>query len=180
MSSLRRRRTDGSDVPEKVEDLFRTRERELVQYATRLIGPAAAEDIAAQAFEIAVRRLPSNHPHPVGWLYRTVQNLCRAESRRLSREGSNRGDSDTPQSSGGVDSDALLIRDLIAKLPRGQREVVRLVYWDGLPASDVAVVLRCSESAVWKRLSRARASLKTAWLDEPERDHARGEVSNVS
>jgi RNA polymerase sigma-70 factor (ECF subfamily) len=66
------------------------------------------------------------------------------------------------------DGNALETLDrLLGRLPHAQREILRLAYWDGLTAAQISVVLGCSEQAVWKRISRAKAALRAAWPTDP-------------
>lgn len=52
------------------------------------------------------------------------------------------------------------VRSLIALLPVLDREIVRLVYWDGFTQEEVATILGKPATAVRARLSRARKSLR--------------------
>lgn len=51
--------------------------------------------------------------------------------------------------------------DALARLSRGDREVLLLSAWEGLAADEAAVMLGISPSAYRKRLSRARRRLET-------------------
>ncbi|GIK76723.1 MAG: sigma-70 family RNA polymerase sigma factor [Acidobacteria bacterium] len=51
------------------------------------------------------------------------------------------------------------IREAFSGLPERQREVLRLVAWDGLNTAEAAAILGCSEAAFRVRLHRARVSL---------------------
>lgn len=52
------------------------------------------------------------------------------------------------------------VRALIRCLPEVDREIVRLVYWDGFTQEEVAVILGKPATAVRARLSRARKVLR--------------------
>lgn len=52
------------------------------------------------------------------------------------------------------------VRALIRCLPEVDREIVRLVYWDGFTQEEVAVILGKQATAVRARLSRARKVLR--------------------
>lgn len=152
------------------EELFRSHHSDIARFVVRMVGAAAADDIVSATFELALHKLPERHAHPVGWLFRTADNLCRAEMRRQVRE--NRAIRDAGVIAGGDadhdDVDVLL--RLLAALPAAQRDVLQLTYWDRLSAADVGVVLGCSERAVWKRISRAKAALRAAWPAPDDRD----------
>lgn len=149
------------------EALYRAQHEAVHRFVTRRLSGPGVDDIVASTFELAWRKLPDDHPQPVGWLIRTAGNLVKTELRRQAREQRAFRDADltdAPQD----DRDALETLDrLLAQLPHAQREVLRLAYWDGLTAAQVAVVLGCSERAAWKRISRARAALRAAWPTDP-------------
>jgi RNA polymerase sigma-70 factor (ECF subfamily) len=52
------------------------------------------------------------------------------------------------------------------RLPKGEREVLELVAYDGLSPSEVAVVLELTPNAARLRLSRARKRMRS-WLEDP-------------
>ena len=64
-------------------------------------------------------------------------------------------------------------RDLfnaVMELPKKERTVVHLFYYEDLPVKDIAAMLKIKESAVKTRLSRARNKLKERlgddWINE--------------
>ncbi|WP_137845145.1 RNA polymerase sigma factor [Microbacterium sp. 2FI] len=126
---------------DRFEELFRSQHGDVRRYVVRLVGSAPADDIVASTFELALLKLPHRHAHPVGWLFRTAHNLCRAEVRRQVRENRAVRDAvviaDTDADDYAID---VLLR-LLAALPAAQREVLQLTYWDRLSAADVGVVL---------------------------------------
>lgn len=61
-------------------------------------------------------------------------------------------------------------------LPKGEREVLELVAYDGLAPSEAALVLGVTPNAARLRLSRARKRMRESL---GERDHV-GSVSNLS
>lgn len=142
--------------------LFRENQSDLVRYARRLAGDSA-EDLVSSAFEVAVRKMPSRHPHPVGWLFRTVKYLALAEMRRREHERVVQRDHAVIHAAADDHTDEGHLRSLINQLSSPDQEVIQLTYWDELPAAEVSVILGCSEAAVWKRLSRAKARLRKAW-----------------
>lgn len=151
------------------EELFRSHHSDLRRFVVRRAGSAAADDIVASTFELALGKLPSHHPHPVGWLFRTADNLCRADVRRQARE--HRAVRDAVVFAARDDDDDVdVLLGLLATLPPAQQEVLQLTYWDRLSAADVGMVLGCSERAVWKRISRAKAALRAAWPAPEDRD----------
>ncbi len=53
------------------------------------------------------------------------------------------------------------------RLPKGEREVLELVAYDGLSPSEAAVVLDLTPNAARLRLSRARKRMRI-WLEQPQ------------
>lgn len=144
------------------EALYRAQYAAVRRFAARRLGGADGDDIVAATFELAYRKLSDRHPHPVGWLFRTAGNLVKAELRRQSRERRATQDA-AVLGDAGEDPDLGILRSILDTLSPVHRDVLALTYWDGLAAADVAVVLGCSEQAVWKRISRAREEIRRAW-----------------
>lgn len=158
-----------------VDMLFRTHHDALLRFVHRQIGEGA-DDIVSATFVLAHTDLPARHPEPVGWLFRTARNLALAELRRSRRELMAARDAFTlTDTSSDALSDIEIARVLIGRPPDGHREVLQLTYWDRLTAAQAGVVLGCSERAVWKRISRAKAALRVAWV----RAHAADDWESV-
>lgn len=148
------------------EALYRAHYGAVHRFVTRRLSGPNVDDIVASTFELAYRKLRDDHPQPVGWLIRTADNLVKADLRRQVREQRALRDAEVvraPQEERG-DLDRLEL--LMERMPRPHREVLQLTYWDGLSAAQAAIVLGCSEQAVRKRVSRARAALRSEWGTE--------------
>ena len=52
------------------------------------------------------------------------------------------------------------LSQIVGELPEKYRSVIILYYYDQLPIKDITIILKLSESAVKKRLERARNMLK--------------------
>lgn len=127
-----------------------------------------AQDVAADVFAVAWRRrddIPDGFERAwlLGVARRVQANRWRGERRwrallgRLAGTTSQRGDDVAVV----ADTDPGLAAAL-SVLPARDREVLRLVAWDGLTHAEAGVVLGCSESAVSSRVSRARTRLQRA------------------
>jgi RNA polymerase sigma-70 factor (ECF subfamily) len=123
-----------------------------------------ADDVLAETFAIAWRRRDQMPEPALPWLFgithRVIANRRRSAKRRarlFNRLAATRIDL------GRDPADILAERSEIgrafARLSDSQREVLRLVAWEGLSASDAAKVLGCSPAAFRVRVHRARSEL---------------------
>ena len=138
---------------------------ELRRYVIRRIeDPGAADDVLAETFAIAWRRREQMPEHALPYLFgichRVIANRRRSAKRRsrlFNRLAATRVDL------GRDPAEILAERSEIARafsqLSDSQREVLRLVAWEGLSAADAAKVLGCSSAAFRVRLHRARSEL---------------------
>lgn len=152
----------------RFEALYRENYAGVLRFVNRRLGGTGGEDVTASTFELALRKLPDRHPHPVGWLFRAADNLVKADLRRRERERLAVRDAEVLGPPAADDPDVGILLDILSSLPRGHRDVLQLTYWDGLAAADVGVALGCSEQAVWKRISRAKAAVRAAWPAETD------------
>ena len=147
-------------------DLFQEHWTAVHAYARRRTSSLAdAHDVAAETFTVAWRRfadVPREHALP--WLYRTASNVLANQTRsgrrrdRLSlRVVQARPVTDTSFEDALVEDGALV--DAFGALSDDQRELLRLVAWEGLTNPEIAEVLGTTTNAVALRVSRARARL---------------------
>jgi RNA polymerase sigma factor (sigma-70 family) len=151
----------------RFEGCFRDNYAAVLAFASRrLPDRATAEDAAAETFAVAWRRRDLIPEEPLPWLYgialRVVANQRRSGRRRrrlgdrLEHEAGLREAAPEPV-------DALHRRDAFSRafqrLSEDEREVLRLVAWDGLDTREAASVLGCSAVAFRVRLHRARRRL---------------------
>lgn len=125
--------------------------------------PDEVDEIAAEVFTIAWRKLRPHSPMGLAWLLRTADNKLKDAARRhRSREQAlvalTRG---MREDTGDLHPlEALALREAMTSLSARERQVVVLTYWDELSAGETAAVLRCSPASVWTTLTRARAKLR--------------------
>ncbi|GAB3981827.1 RNA polymerase sigma factor [Actinoallomurus acanthiterrae] len=156
------------DDESRFRALFNSAYPALHRYAANrgLSGPDG-DDLVAGTLEIAWRRIdevPRDDPLP--WLYAVARNLMRNQHRRESRRATilsrfRSSLAQRPEASNGdpgvLHPDA--VRTALASLREDDREVLRLVAWDGLTPAQAAVVMGCSAVAARSRLHRARNRL---------------------
>jgi RNA polymerase sigma-70 factor (ECF subfamily) len=163
---------DAGEAPADAERLrfercFREHYVTVMAFALRrTAGREAAEDAAAETFSVAWRRRDLIPEEPLPWLYgialRVLANQRRSSERRrrlgdrLEHEANAREVAAEPAA--GIDRrDAF--SSAFGRLREDEREVLRLIAWDGLNTREAASALGCSAAAFRVRLHRARRRL---------------------
>ncbi|CAB4785038.1 MAG: hypothetical protein F2735_00065 [Actinobacteria bacterium] len=144
------------------DQLWRSHAADLIRFATVLVGPADAHDVAVEAFLRASAVLAGGAvADPRAYLMRAVVNhandLRRSRERRWRRDLAAVG----PSSTAGPDS-FLDVRHAVSSLSLAQRTVVYFVYWEDLSESGVAALLQVAPGTVRRHLVRARTHLRKA------------------
>jgi RNA polymerase sigma factor (sigma-70 family) len=154
------------------EAFYRERQARLVRACALVtLDPAAAEDVAAEAFARLWARWGGieDEDHAGGYVYKTAMRLCARRARRLHREALGVGDPPDRDQLGPVLVRLDVFRALQA-LPLRQRQAVVLRDWAGYETDRVAAMLGTRESTVRVHLARGRASLRNALkVEEGER-----------
>jgi len=131
-------------------------------YVRRRAPEAVVEDVVADTFVVCLRRIDEVPEPPLPWLYGVARRTLANERRRRER-------AITPQTEIAYEpeppGDAVLAA-AFAALSDGDREVLRLVAWEGLSLRDAALVLGCSAVACRVRFYRAKTRL-AALLEAP-------------
>jgi RNA polymerase sigma-70 factor, ECF subfamily len=144
------------------------------RYAWRR-DPQVADDVVAETFLIAWRRLDSVPDEERPWLIGVARNVRlnirrgavrqEALSERLFQEHPQ------PTQPGSVESHAgEAVKTALSLLPEADREVLLLTAWDDLDRGQIARALGCSKPTVSVRLHRARRRLSTALASLTEDD----------
>jgi RNA polymerase sigma-70 factor (ECF subfamily) len=154
----------GRDT-ERLAALFEAYQRQVLAYALRRAASVVdAEDVTAETFTIAWRRIAAVPPEPLPWLYgvarRVLANQRRGNDRRLRLAGRIGDDVPTPARLG-EDADTPAVTAL-ACLRADDQEVLRLVAWEDLGNNQIAKVLGITPNAVAIRLHRARRRFAVA------------------
>lgn len=163
--------TGGLERQRELALLFEHHHGDVWRYLARRAGASAADDLAAEVFAIAWRRLdtlPEGRARP--WLFVTARNLLhthyRDRGRTFASEHLEPAAEDDHADMVGSQADALAV---LAQLSERDAEVLRLVAWEGLEGAEVAVALGCSRAAAAVRLHRARRRLEHLLDPAPER-----------
>lgn len=155
-----------ADPEERFEALYWAHHQEMLAFIRRRtytgdtdIGDA--EDIVAEAFVVAWRRL-GDVPDPArGWLFAVARNILRNHQRSQRRSMALRlklTDEQplaTPDPASAIAGRADLVRAW-NRLTTNEREVIALTAWDELSQDEAATVLGCTKTTYAVRLHRAR------------------------
>jgi RNA polymerase sigma-70 factor, ECF subfamily len=143
------------------EQLFADHLRTVSAYVRRRATAEEADDVVAETFLVAWRRLEDVPPEPKGWLLavarRVLANQRRATARRAALLATAAATISPPADAGEGDAPALRA---LARLSERDRDLLLLAAWDGLTADEIAAVVGCSRVAAKVRLHRARRRLQ--------------------
>ena len=134
-------------------------------------NPALADDLVQDALTKALKNSSQlRDPKTLkAWLYRILSNCWRDHFRRsrdtLDVDDVVLTDKDTPDSCHDRQQIINQVRNAIAYLPMGQRQVITLVDLEGCSYIEVAQILEVPIGTVMSRLSRARKALKQRLLE---------------
>lgn len=151
----------------------------VLSYGLRRTDGESAREMAAETFTIAWRRRGHLPEPPLPWLLATARRVLANEFRRGSRsrrllarlrDGSTTGgpgvtSTSTPDHALAVTESSALSAAL-GRLTPADREILRLVAWEGLSPGELATAVDCSPGAAKVRLHRARARLRAVLDDE--------------
>jgi len=130
-------------------------------YAARRAGADAADEIAAETFALAWRRLEQIPSEPLPWLYGVARNIFArhrsAHARELNTQVALRFERPAIDEHGESWPE---LWDAWEELKSGDREVLALVAWEELTVRDAAAALGCAPAVFSVRLHRARRRLE--------------------
>ena len=134
----------------------------LVGMCTLLLKDAhLAQDVTQETFIRAWRKGRLRQETEKAWLTRVAVNLCRDEyrsrwfrhvERRITPEELSIP-ADAPEEEGGL-------LDRVTLLPRKEREVIVMHYWNDMSPEEIAKTLSIDRATVFRRLQRGRKRLK--------------------
>jgi RNA polymerase sigma-70 factor (ECF subfamily) len=147
---------------ERMDALFRRHYREVAAYVRRRADPDLVEDVVAETFLVAWRRLDEVPVEARPWLFgvarRTLATQRRSRARRvslLSKLEDAHGPSersDQPPEFG--------VAGALRRLSEKDREAITLVAWEGLSPNEAAFAVDQSAVAFRVRLHRAKRRLR--------------------
>ena len=128
--------------------------------------PDSSDDVVAETFLVAWRRLDEVPNEAAPWLFGVARNvrlnLLRGDRRREALADRLRL---APAVHAEPTGERAALSAALAALSESDREVILLAAWEGLDHGEIAGVLGCSRTAARVRLHRARRRLAAALAD---------------
>ena len=150
-------RNADSALSADVAGLYRTYAPWVTAFLARRFGAEIAEDLAQETF-LRLARTPIDWRSPKSLLARIALNVAQDHLRRESAQKRPRlvGAEHTPEGVTLPDQhEALVHRQVVAKLPRNLRDVYVLSRFGGMTYAEIAIHLGVSVKAVEKRMTKA-------------------------
>lgn len=149
--------------------IYRRHYGDIRRFVGRRVAHSDVEDVTAEVFVVAWRRLadlPTDH-RLLPWLYGVARRVLANEYRRAQRADAlaeRVGAQAAPPGEGHADvvADRLTVAAAFDRLRDGDREILRLVAWEELTSTEIAVVLGCRRTTAAMRINRAHRRLLKA------------------
>lgn len=144
----------------EIKRILQTYGNMLYRTAYLLLGnPHDVQDVLQEVLIRYMEKAPAftSVDHEKAWLLRVTSNCCKDCLRFRKRQSCL--DPKQLQEYLSANEDRQLLQELYT-LPAKWKTVLLLYYFEGYPVKEIAKILKLSESAVKKRLQRAREALK--------------------
>jgi RNA polymerase sigma-70 factor (ECF subfamily) len=149
---------------DRFEQLFRANYGAVRAYALRRAPGDVAQDVVAETFLVAWRRLEDVPDDALPWLFGVARRVLANERRSADRRDALEQRVATSAVTGAGDAadrlgETELMRTALAGLSENHREALMLVAWHGMSGARAARAAGCSPATFAVRLHRARAKL---------------------
>jgi RNA polymerase sigma-70 factor (ECF subfamily) len=144
-------------------------------YLARRVAAEHVDDLAAETFTVAWRKLPSDVDEPLPWLYAVARREVLAHRRKLA--GGSRLVARLAAFAPRTAEDAALahaemgleapLAAAFARLTDTEKEALLLVAWEELDYAQAGRVVGCTAATFSARVSRARAKVRDALTATP-------------
>lgn len=161
--------------PQRFAELYDRHAPDIHRYAARRLGDSAADDVMAETFLVAFRRRDRFDPSRGAarpWLYGIASNLIAGHRRSevmqyrvLAKTAVDPVVEGHHERSDSRVAAAAVTRQLgaaLARLSKGDRDVLLLIAWESLTYDEVAQALEIPVGTVRSRLNRARKKVRKA------------------
>jgi RNA polymerase sigma-70 factor (ECF subfamily) len=142
-------------MEQRFERIYAEHRQAVRAYVRRRAPEAVVEDVVSETFLVCLRKIERVPSEPLPWLYAVARKALANERRR--RRRTEPGDVTLMVEPEPVGDGVLAAA--FNRLSEKDREVLRLVAWDGLSLTDAATVLGCSGVACRVRYHRAKSRL---------------------
>ena len=149
----------------RFEEIYAQHHAAVTAYVRRRAPEPVVEDVVAETFLVCWRKLDGVPDEPLPWLYAVARKTLANTRRMLARQTA------VPASAALAEPAPVGDNALAAafrQLSERDREVLRLVAWEGLTLGQAAIALDCSSGACRVRYHRAKRRL-AARLDAAAR-----------
>lgn len=151
------------------EALWRDHAAAVVRYARRRVLPGEVDEVVAETFLVAWRRLDEVPEPALPWLLGVARgvsaNVLRSARRR---DALTERLAIQPVRAPLLHADGSQVAAALARLGERDRELLTLLAWDGLDAAQAAESLGVSRATFAVRLHRARRRLRAALDHDPD------------
>ncbi|GAA3198713.1 RNA polymerase sigma factor [Dactylosporangium siamense] len=160
---------------ERFTSIYDAHHRQVYGYAVTRAGREHADDVVADTFLVAWRRVREIPATPLPWLLGVARNVARERFRDEVRQGAIAAELRTWIREAEDDvaehvTDRAAVLHALSGLSEDDRELLTLTAWHGLSARDAARVVGCSTATFFVRLHRARKRLQEAMTATPRTD----------
>lgn len=140
---------------QRFEEIYGTYREAVEAYVRRRVPADLVDDLVADVFLVCLRRIDDVPSPPLPWLYAVARKTLANERRRRAR---------IAPAEAGVARDPDPVGDsalaaAFAELSERDREILRLVAWEGLSLREAGTVLGCSAVTARVRYHRAKGRL---------------------
>lgn len=147
------------------ERMFRLHYAEVTAFVRRRVTPSSVDDVVAETFMIAWRRIDRVPSNAKPWLFSVARNIIatrrRGDARRKAlleklRTSRVRVQDQKTQ----IAQPSSLVVEALSQLGERDREVIVLVAWEDLTPKEAAIVIGISAASFRVRLHRAKKRLR--------------------
>jgi RNA polymerase sigma-70 factor, ECF subfamily len=150
-----------SSGDDRFEQLYARYFGDVLAYALRRTPQAVAQDVAAETFVVAYRRLGDVPAEPLPWLLGVARKALANQRRSMRRQRAlTERLAAQPRPEWQHELERPPILAALDRLSDRDREVLMLAAWEELDSRQAGEVLGCSSTAYRLRLHRARQKLE--------------------
>ncbi len=140
---------------QRFEQIYAAHYEAVRAYVRRRAPEAVVDDVVSDTFVVCLRKIEGVPAEPLPWLYAVARKTLANERRKRARAAQRH---EVPAAGPSPVGDGALAA-AFNELSEGDREVLRLVAWEGLSLAEASTVLGCSAVACRVRFHRAKSRL---------------------